>query len=105
MRLQVFSVFDKAVGAYLQPFFSRAKGEAVRSFADACNKSDHQFAQHGLDYVLMYMGEFDDVSGVFVCGEPTRIIGALECAVEPFTEDTKLEDKPTGNGKVRRIPM
>jgi hypothetical protein len=102
MKLAVFSVFDKAVGAYLQPFFSRTKGEAVRSFADACNKQDHQFYQHGIDYVLVSLGEFDDNSGLFVTREPVRVIGALECKIdEPFTEETKVEVEP----KARRLPM
>ena len=103
MKLNVFSVYDKAVGAYLQPFFARSKGEAVRSFTDAANSNDHNFHRHSMDYVLMYLGEFDDISSVFICGEPVRILAAHECiADEPFLEENKVAP----NGKdAKRIPM
>jgi hypothetical protein len=81
MILQVFSVFDKAVGAHLQPFFCRSKGDALRSFGDACNDEKHQFYQHGMDYMLVFLGEFDDVSGLFKTGEPVRLLSALEVKV------------------------
>lgn len=93
MKLQIFSVMDKAVGAFLQPFFSRAKGEAVRSFADACNDEKHNFNTHASDYLLVHLGEFDDTAGTFKCHEPIRIISAVECLVdEPFREDNKVKE-------------
>jgi hypothetical protein len=101
MILQVFSVFDKAVGAHLQPFFCRSKGDALRSFGDACNDEKHQFYQHGMDYMLVFLGEFDDVSGLFKCGEPSRLLSALE---------VKLVDKDIPFAKAdvpvkRSLPM
>ncbi|QCQ84738.1 nonstructural protein [Blackfly microvirus SF02] len=80
MILQVFSVLDKAVLAFLPPFFVRSKGEAIRSFSDACQDKEHQFAKHMTDYVLMYLGEWDDKSGAFVSCEPERVVAAHEVA-------------------------
>jgi hypothetical protein len=108
MILHVFSVYDKAVGAHLPPFYARSKGEALRSFSDACNDSKHQFYQHGLDYVLVFLGEFNDVGGIFSCGEPVRILSATECKVEDntFSEETGSEDLPQKtNGPLKRLPM
>lgn len=82
MKLLIFSVYDKAVQAYLQPFYARSKGEALRQFTDACNDQGHQFAKHAADYTLVQFGEFDDASGMFDCAEPARIIGALECVAD-----------------------
>lgn len=79
MKLQVYTVLDKAVGAYLQPFYARHANEAIRSFTDACQTKDHNFNKYSTDYVLMHLGEFDDGSGLFTCGEPYRIISASEC--------------------------
>lgn len=79
MKLIVHSVLDKAVGAFLQPFYSRSRGEAIRSFSDACSKPESPFWQHSDDYVLYYFGEFDDGSGMFECGEPSRVLSAREC--------------------------
>lgn len=78
MRLHVFSVFDKAVQAYLQPFYARSAGEAIRSFAELANDVGTNVARHPADFVLYRLGEFDDNSGFFECGEPQRIVGAHE---------------------------
>lgn len=79
MKLSVFAVYDKAVQAYLQPFYSRTKGEALRSFSEACNQADHNFHKHAADYSLMFLGEYDDHSGTFDASDPVRVISAFEC--------------------------
>lgn len=82
MMLHVFSVFDHAVSAFLPPFYARSKGEAVRSFSEACNTEDHQFTRHAADFTLFELGLFDDSCGAFQqLSAPTRVISALECAV------------------------
>src|SRR3954469_11190226 len=99
MRLQIFSVYDKAVQAFLQPFYSRSKGEAIRSFGEAVNDKEHPFAKHAADYSLMQLGEFDDQSGIFHTADPVRVISALESLTDdPFTEDTKIKT-------LRPLPM
>lgn len=79
MKMQVFTVYDKVVGAYLQPFFVRARGEALRSFTEACNDKSNNFYKYALDYTLVYLGEYDDQSGHFISRDPERVIGANEC--------------------------
>lgn len=78
MITQCFSVRDTAVGAFLPPFFTRSKGEAIRSFSEACNNAEHQFAKHASDYTLFFLGAFDDNSGLFTPCEPERILSAME---------------------------
>lgn len=82
MITMVFSVHDKAVGAFLPPFFTRSKMEAMRSFAEACCDEKHQFFRHASDYTLYHLGEFDDSSGLFAVRDPVRVLSAIECAVE-----------------------
>lgn len=82
MKLQVYTVFDKSVGAYLQPFFSRAKGEALRSFTEACNDKASNFNKYSLDFTLVLLGEWDDVAGQFTTHDPIRVIGANEVVVD-----------------------
>jgi len=98
MIFQVFSVYDKAVSAFLPPFHARSKGEAIRSFTEACNDSKHQFNRHSSDYSLMALGEFDDNSGVFSTADPTRVVSAFEVIDDdPFTADnnvTEMRPKP-----------
>lgn len=56
MVTEYYSVFDHAVNAYLPPFAVRSKGEAIRSFGDACADKSHQFNRHAKDYVLFLSG-------------------------------------------------
>jgi len=101
MRLQAFSVFDKAVGAFLPPFYVRSRGEALRGFSQAVNDEKHDFNRHAADFSLMFLGEFDDQSGVFQTSDPVRVISAFECLAEnPFTPETE-----TKADKVRKLPM
>lgn len=87
MIMLIFSVHDKAVGAFLPPFFARSKMEAIRSFSEACADEKHQFAKHASDYTLYSLGEFDDGGARFSTVDPVRLITALECVVpvNPFT--------------------
>jgi len=75
MILKMFTVHDAKVGAYLQPFFARSAGEATRSFAEAVNSADHQFAKHAADYSLFEVGDFDDELGVFTSLSAPRSLG------------------------------
>lgn len=79
MKTLVFSVYDKAVGAFMPPFQSRSKGEAVRSFMTAVTKEGHQFNSHAGDYELFHIADFNDENGAYVPISPMRVISALEC--------------------------
>ncbi|AXH76472.1 MAG: nonstructural protein [Microviridae sp.] len=99
MKLSMFSVYDKAVQAWLPPFFARAKGEALRNFSAACNDKEHLFFKHIGDYYLAFLGEWDDSTGLFDAIEPVRLVSAQECLVddsEVFTEANKFP---------KRLPM
>lgn len=79
MILKIFSVYDNAAGAYLQPFFAPTVGLAVRSFSDAVNDPKHQFNTHVHDYTLYLLGEFNDSDGSFSPQtEPVKISTAKE---------------------------
>jgi hypothetical protein len=100
MKFQVFSVYDKAINAFVQPFYARTKGEAIRSFTEAANDEKHQFNRHSNDYSLMHLGEFDDNSGAFSTADPSRVISAVEVLHDdPFTPDTNVTKMPP------RLPM
>lgn len=87
--MKIFSVFDSAVEAFMQPMFVRAKGEAVRLFTDACNDNKTPLQAHPEHYSLWYIGEFEDSSGTLVpCKVPERVILGIEC-VENWTPPAK----------------
>lgn len=103
MIMQVFTVHDSAVGAFLPPMFMRSQGEAVRAFVAAVNSPDHQFAKHYLDYTLMFLGQWDDASGKFeTLDNPKRVLGAVEALekADPVMPPTARRDgAPIGNGR------
>lgn len=74
MSKAVCCVFDSAVQAFSQPFFTRAVGEALRSFTDEVNRADAANAlyQHPEDYTLYVLAMFDDELGTFT--EAKRVL-------------------------------
>lgn len=62
-KLKIFGVKDTMAEAYMNPFYARSTGEAIRSFADETNKPDSPFNRHPNDYNLFELGEFDQVTG------------------------------------------
>lgn len=82
MILQVYSVLDKAVNSFLPPVFVRSRGEILRSFSSTVNEPGNQMNRFASDYVLFYLCDFDDASGLFAGGEPVRVLSALEALVD-----------------------
>lgn len=64
--LKIYSVYDSATMAYLQPFYCRSHGEAIRSFTDAANTAEHNFHKHADDYILFHLGDFNDATGELI---------------------------------------
>lgn len=83
MILKIYSVHDGAVGAFLQPFFARSNGEALRSFQDAINDEKHPFHAHVHDYHLLYLGTFDDGNGAVTPADPPeRLLSGTEAIIK-----------------------
>lgn len=92
MILQVFAVMDGAVRAFGNPMFFRSKGEALRSFADACQQEGSNFKKHAGDYTFVFLGEFDDGLGQFVncAGGPQRVVSAMDYAEDVFPPEKRV---------------
>lgn len=82
MKLSIFSVFDSAAGAFLQPFFAPAVGSAVRSLTDAVNDDKHEFSKHAADYSLFILGSFDDADGTIEHSKPEHIVNCLSLVIK-----------------------
>lgn len=78
MKLQVYAVYDKAVNAFLQPFYARSAGEAIRSFGELARDNNTNVGRHPTDFLLFGLGEYDDATGLFHCQEPMRMLSASE---------------------------
>ena len=63
MKDRIFTVYDSKVEAYMQPFFQKGLGQALRTFTDMVNNPEHPFHKHAEDYTLYELGTFDEVTG------------------------------------------
>lgn len=79
MLLKMFCVFDSKIGAYMQPFFLRSKGEALRSFTEAVNDPKTSFFKHPGDYTLFEIGEYSEETGKCVS---YAVLQSLGTAIE-----------------------
>lgn len=76
--LYMFAVLDKAVGSFMQPFFCRARGEALRTFSDAVNDKQSPFFRHPSDFELYFIGQFDQSNGTVMPGTCERLLTAMD---------------------------
>lgn len=61
MKLKIFTIYDVKSETYLQPFYMKTKGEAIRGFYEALNDPQTTFAKYPADFTLFEIGEFDDL--------------------------------------------
>lgn len=75
-KLVVVSVYDRAVSAFMRPFYVPAVGAAIRSFQDEANRQgeNNEMNRHPEDYDLFELGVFDDSSGKFVMLESPKLL-------------------------------
>lgn len=78
--MKIFTVYDSKVESYLQPFFMRSVGEAIRGFEDVCNTPDHMFNKHAGDYSLVHIGEYDEKTAeITSLAHPTTLTNGVQC--------------------------
>lgn len=92
MKLNAYSIFDSAAGAYARPFFVQSDAQAVRSFKDVVADAEHPIGAHPEDYYLVRIGVFDDNSGKFQPEDvETLMTGPEAVAAMRNVERPKLE--------------
>lgn len=74
-NMVIVAVRDRAIDAFMRPFFMQTIGQAVRAFADEINRNDkdNALAQHPEDYDLYLLGEFDEQTGRFLGQDNDRL--------------------------------
>lgn len=96
MRLNIFSIHDRASGAFMRPWFARSDQEAMREFDNLAVNAEHPIGQHPKDYTLFRIGTFDDNKGTIVGEQPEGLANALERASAQQTvnkEQLEIFDK------------
>lgn len=78
MRLNVYTIYDVASGAYMRPFFLQSDGQAMRAFTDIATDAEHDVGKHPEDYTLYRIGTYDDNKGQLIPEDPESLATALE---------------------------
>lgn len=70
------AVYDTVSQMYAPPFYALSKGDAIRSFSNAVNdKNMGDLHKHPKDFLLYFLGEFDDRSGSLSVMDPPERLG------------------------------
>lgn len=65
MIQKVYSVYDSKSEGYLQPFYVKSRGEAIRGFTEIANDNNSSIGKWPADYTLFELGSFDTDTGKF----------------------------------------
>lgn len=103
MRLNVYTIFDTASGAYMRPFFMQSDGQAIRSFKDISLDADHAVGQHPEDYSLWRIGTFNDNNAKLEAEDRECLATALELVASAQRVDQEKHEKL--NGEIRNAQV
>lgn len=79
MKLNVYSVYDSKVKAYMQPFMAQTNGQALRMFEDTVRDEKTVLHMHPEDYTLFALAIYDDQTGTYEnLQTPTSLGVAIE---------------------------
>lgn len=63
MKMIMVAIKDRALNAYMRPFFAQTRGQAIRMFNDEINNEQSPMFKHPDDYDLYYLATWDDTDG------------------------------------------
>ena len=103
MRLNVYTIFDTASGAYMRPFFAMSDGEALRGFKDISLDADHAIGKHPEDYSLWRIGTFNDNTAKIEGEAKECLATALELVASAQRVDQEAHEKLNGEIKDAQV--
>lgn len=88
--MKMMAIYDKALGAYMQPWFAQSTGQAQRMFTDEINRPDGDMHKHPEDYNLYYLGDWNNETGMIEHDDghkqydtqPALIVQGANCIVK-----------------------
>lgn len=63
MKMQIVAIKDRALDAFMRPFFAQTLDQAKRMFRDEINRPNSEAGAHPEDYDLYHLGDFEDHNG------------------------------------------
>jgi len=95
MKIRLYTIRDGKAEAYLQPFFERTDGTAIRAIKKAV-KNDGNFKNHAEDYSLWSIGVYDDTNGAIESWVPMHIANLIDVRDNELTEAGKGDQREAG---------
>lgn len=93
MKINIYTIFDSASGAYMRPFFAQSDGQATRSFGDIARDENHEIGKHPEDYSLYRVGIFDDNKAEITPEDKTCLATAMELiAIQKADQKPQLKE-------------
>lgn len=75
MKLNVYTIYDSKVKAYMAPFMAQTNGAALRMFEDTVRDEKTVLNKHPEDYSLFAIATFDDSTGKYENLETPNSLG------------------------------
>lgn len=69
MKMKLYSIKDRATGAFMTPWPAHQDAHAIRMFQDNVNDPNSACNKHPDDYDLWFVGYFDDDTGKLQKGQ------------------------------------
>lgn len=99
MMINIYSIYDSAAKAFLQPFFMAADGQALRAFQDNVNSDEESIIKkHPEQFTLFKIGTFDDQTGTITADQKQEMGNGLAYVIPKPVDElqvtmTRLIDK------------
>lgn len=77
MIYEIYSVKDKAIGAFLRPIFLHTEAECLRQITDLVIDPLHNFHKHAKDFSLWHIGTHDESTGIITPLDDIQCIANL----------------------------
>lgn len=78
MPAKMYSIRDVKAELFGKPFLFVNEAMATRAFMHAVSGADNSMSDYPDDFVLYYLGEWDDHAGLIKSNDPVRVISGLE---------------------------
>lgn len=86
MKMNMYTIYDSKVEAYLPPLFFKSKGEFLRAFAEAASDVKSNIGKYPADYTAFELGSWDDGNCFFeLYKTPVSLGVAVEYVRTPTT--------------------
>lgn len=88
MKLNAYSIFDNKSLIYMPPFFTHTDHAACRMIQDTASDPNSTLGRHPGDYVLYFVGTYDDSNGQLWPEQPLRHVRDVLSLLKPVPDNT-----------------